>query len=136
MVPSIFIFLAALPLTTNGKIDHRALPVPERARPELESRYAAPRTLSEEMLAQSWAQVLGIDQVGIHDNFFELGGHSMLAIQLMAQVQDAFQIELTFRLFFQRPTIAELAVVIDEILLNEIEYLSEEEAIQHLQDEF
>ncbi len=133
MVPAHLVMLEALPLTPNGKIDRRALPTPGGTRPELESSYVAPRTLSEEMLTSIWSEILGIERVGIHDNFFELGGHSMLAIRLMAQVQDTFQLELTLRLFFQKPTIAALAMTIDDALLQEIEHLSEEEAVQHLQ---
>lgn len=135
MVPSTFVPLDALPLTPSGKVNRRALPVPDRTRPELERAFVAPRNLSEEILAEIWVQALDIDQVGIYDNFFELGGHSMLAIQLMARVQDAFQVELSLRLFFERPTVAELAVMIDEILLEEIESLSEEEALQLLERE-
>jgi len=135
MVPSTFVLLDALPLTPSGKIDRRSLPAPDRTRPELENAFVAPRTLSEEMLAQIWAQVLDIDQVGIYDNFFELGGHSLLAIQLMARVQDAFQVELSLRLFFEQPTIAGFAVMIDEIFLEEIESLSEEDALRLLESE-
>lgn len=94
-----------------------------------------PRTETEEMLAEIWVQVLGIDAVGIYDNFFELGGHSMLSIQLMAQIQDTFQVELSLHHFFERPMIAELGLIIDKILLDEIENLSEEEVLQLLQDE-
>jgi amino acid adenylation domain-containing protein len=136
MVPSIFVPLDTLPLTPSGKVDRRTLPAPERTRSGLEKALVAPRTASEELLAEIWSQVLGVDRVGVYDSFFELGGHSMLAIRLMARIQDAFQVELSLRLFFERPTIAELAVAIDEILLEEIETLSEEEALRLLESEF
>ena len=75
MVPSAFMFLDSLPLTTNGKLDRKALPALDHSRPELDDAYTAPRTPVEEILAKIWAEVLKLDQVGIHDNFFELGGH-------------------------------------------------------------
>ena len=74
MVPSAFVALAALPLTANGKVDRSALPVPAVAR---EAEAVVPRTEDEQRLAEIFAQVLRLDQVGIHDNFFELGGHSL-----------------------------------------------------------
>ncbi|MCP4654216.1 MAG: amino acid adenylation domain-containing protein, partial [bacterium] len=77
MVPAAFVELAALPLTPNRKVDFQALPMPERARPE-ETGYVAPRDPQEQLLAAIWAEVLGIDRVGVHDNFFDAGGHSLL----------------------------------------------------------
>src|SRR5207342_2117101 len=81
MVPSAFVFLDSLPLTSNGKVDRQALPVPSQNRAELEESFVAPRTPTEEMLAGIWAQLLHVEQVGIHDSFFDLGGHSLLATQ-------------------------------------------------------
>jgi len=106
MVPSAFIVLESLPLTATGKIDRRALPPPDQARPELEKAYVAPRTSSEEVLAALWANVLGLDRVGIHDNFFDLGGHSLLATQLISRVRDVFQIEAPLRWVFDASTVA------------------------------
>jgi hypothetical protein len=82
MVPSAFVRLEALPLTPNGKVDRRALPVPDSTRADLEEDFVAPRTPVEKMLAEIWAEVLGVERVGIHDKFLELGGHSLLAIGL------------------------------------------------------
>ena len=127
MVPSAFELLEALPLTPNGKLDRLALPAPEQVRPELEEAYVAPRTPAEERLAKIWGQVLSLKQIGIYDNFFtELGGHSLLAMQLVSRVREAFQVELPLRRLFETPTIAELAVVIEELLIREIEELTEE----------
>src|SRR5262249_45295731 len=81
MVPSAFVLLEALPLTPSGKVDRKALPAPDNARPELEEAYVAPRTPVERGLADLWAEVLGLERVGVHDNFFELGVHSLLATQ-------------------------------------------------------
>lgn len=109
MVPSAFVLLKSLPLTSNGKIDRRALPAPEQTRPELEAVYVTPRTPLEEQLAEIWAQVLGLEKVGIYDNFFELGGHSLLITQLLAQVRDTFKVNLSLGSLFELPTVANVA---------------------------
>jgi amino acid adenylation domain-containing protein len=109
MVPSAFIILDALPLSPNGKVDRRALPAPEPTRPELEEAFVAPRSPVEEVVAKVWAEVLGVDQVGVHDNFFALGGHSLQATQVISRLQDAFELELPLRHLFESPTVAGLA---------------------------
>ncbi len=113
MVPSAFILLNELPLDPNGKVDRRALPAPERAQPELEASFVSPRTPTEELLAGVWAELLGMEQVGIHDNFFDLGGHSLLVTQVVSRIRNLFQAEISFRVFFQNATIAMLAAEID-----------------------
>ncbi|MFN7945820.1 MAG: amino acid adenylation domain-containing protein [Blastocatellia bacterium] len=110
MIPAAFVWLESLPLTTNGKVDRRALPAPESDRPELETAFVAPRTEAEKKLAEIWQQILGVQQVGIHDNFFDLGGDSILSIQVIARARQA-DLNLTPRQFFQHPTIAGLAAV-------------------------
>jgi amino acid adenylation domain-containing protein/non-ribosomal peptide synthase protein (TIGR01720 family) len=107
MVPSAFVFLDALPLTENGKVDRKALPQPDFSRPPTRA-YVAPRNPGEETLATIWGAVLGVPQVGVHDHFFELGGDSILSIQVIARARAA-GIRLTPRDLAQRPTIAELA---------------------------
>ncbi|MFE1744012.1 amino acid adenylation domain-containing protein [Coleofasciculus sp. H7-2] len=109
MVPSAFVLLEAIPLTPNGKIDRRALPEPDTARPELDSAYIAPRTAIEEVVAGIWTQVLGLQQVGMRDRFFDLGGHSLLATQVISRLREAFQVELPLRYLFESPTVAGLA---------------------------
>jgi acyl carrier protein len=84
-----------------------------RARPELEGGFVPPRTSVEEVLAGIWAQVLGLEQVGVHDNFFHLGGHSLLGMQVISQVRDTFQVELLPHHFFDRPTVAALAQAVE-----------------------
>jgi amino acid adenylation domain-containing protein/non-ribosomal peptide synthase protein (TIGR01720 family) len=107
MVPSAFVLLDALPLTPSGKIDRSALHFPDTE--DASSGLVAPRTPTEAILANLWADVLGKPQIGIHASFFELGGHSLLATQLISRVRGAFRIELPLRVVFEAPTIAELA---------------------------
>ncbi|HEX8186393.1 MAG TPA: amino acid adenylation domain-containing protein, partial [Blastocatellia bacterium] len=120
MVPSAFVFLDSLPLTPNGKLDRRALPAPDRTRPELTQVYVPPRTADEELLAKIWSDVLGIEQVGINDNFFELGGHSLLAMQVAFQLHDSFgvEIERPIQSLLEAPTIAGLAERIESARLS------------------
>ncbi len=109
MVPHAFVMLESLPLTANGKVDRRALPAPD-SRGELEVSFVAPRNQIEEILAQIWAQVLRVEQVGIHDNFFELGGDSILSIQIISRAKQA-GLQLTLKQLFAHQTIVELATV-------------------------
>ncbi|HEX7240047.1 MAG TPA: non-ribosomal peptide synthetase, partial [Longimicrobiaceae bacterium] len=107
MVPSAFVALERLPLTPNGKLDRRALPVPE-AGGGGRAEYAAPRSALEELLAGMWAEVLGVERVGVHDGFFELGGHSLLAGQLVARMRE-LRVEVPVRRVFETPTVAGIA---------------------------
>jgi amino acid adenylation domain-containing protein len=84
MLPAVFIPLAALPLTANGKLDRRALPSPGAARPELATAYVAPESAAEIALAEVWAELLGVERVGVHDNFFSLGGDSIVSLRVVA----------------------------------------------------
>ncbi|BAY66479.1 amino acid adenylation domain-containing protein [Calothrix brevissima NIES-22] len=111
MIPAAFIFLEALPLTSNGKVDRRALPIPD-FRQELEVSFMAPRTPNEEILANIWADVLKVNRVGIYDNFFELGGDSILSLQIIARANQA-GLQLSPKQLFEHPTIVELMTVVD-----------------------
>ncbi|RUT04340.1 non-ribosomal peptide synthetase [Dulcicalothrix desertica PCC 7102] len=113
MVPSAFVLLKTLPRTPNGKVDRQALPALVQTHLDLEAQYMAPRTSLEKQLASIWANLLGLEKVGIHDNFFELGGHSLLITQLLAQVRKAFQINLSISSLFEVPTVAGLAAKIE-----------------------
>jgi non-ribosomal peptide synthase protein (TIGR01720 family) len=109
MVPPVFVVLDAMPLTANGKIDRKALPAPKEAA-AAGGAGDAPESEIEERLARIWAEVLGLDRVGIRDNFFELGGDSILIIQAVARANRA-GIRLSAQQFFEHQTIAELAAV-------------------------
>jgi acyl carrier protein len=117
MIPSTFVVLDALPLTSNGKIDRRALPEPDQLRLEPEEAFVAPRTAVEQELAAVWTEVLGIERVGIHDNFFDLGGHSLLATQIISRVRNVFQLDLPLHTIFEEPTIGGLARYIESTRL-------------------
>jgi acyl carrier protein len=113
MIPSAFVYLDSLPLTPNGKVDRRALPTPDLERSRLETKFVAPRTPVEKVLAKIWSEVLSLERVGVHDNFFELGGHSLLATQVVSRVCQAFEVELSLRVFFEKPTVAGLTEVLE-----------------------
>jgi acyl carrier protein len=128
MIPSTFTLLDTLPRTPNGKMDRRALPSPENTRSGACETFARPGTPTEEALVQIWCGILGLKEAGVQDNFFELGGHSLLMTKVIARIRDAFQVEITMRQFFERPTIAGLGAAIEEQLAREIDQLSDEEA--------
>ncbi|NER98851.1 MAG: AMP-binding protein, partial [Symploca sp. SIO1B1] len=146
MIPAAFVTLDNLPLTPNGKVDRKALPAPdgEIAR---EHEYVAPRTPSEEIIANIFTEVLGVPNVGIYDNFFELGGHSLLTTQVISRLNQTFSVEISLRQMFETPTVAGLIEAVtdaqlqnteeEEItnLLAELEELSDEEVQQLLAQE-
>jgi acyl carrier protein len=107
MLPSVFVTLEALPWTSSGKVDRRALPAPDGV--QAKEAYVAPRTPTEGQLATMMAQILNLDRVGINDDFFALGGHSLLATQLASRVNRAFQISLPVRAIFEQSSVAKLA---------------------------
>ncbi|NQE32470.1 non-ribosomal peptide synthetase [Microcoleus asticus] len=109
MVPSSFVFLKTLPLTPNGKIDRQKLLAPAVKISEVRQDYVAPQTPVEEVVAGIWAEVLGLERVGIRDNFLELGGHSLLVTQIATRMRDTFQVELPLRTLFESATVADLA---------------------------
>lgn len=144
MIPSSFVALDSVPLTSTGKVDRNALPAPSRARPELHTRFVAPRTFFEKELAQVWAEILALDAVGIHDNFFDLGGHSLAATRIVSRVIKTFQMDVPLQALFAAPTVAEMAAMVTEHqatkmgdqalsrVLAELESLSQDEAVNLL----
>jgi amino acid adenylation domain-containing protein len=109
MIPSAFVFLESLPITPNGKVDLNALPKSSSARPVLDAPFVPPNGPIEEVLANIWVEILGIDEVGIHDNHFDLGGNSLSAMQVVAQIEKAFRVPMPLARFFESPTIASLS---------------------------
>lgn len=136
MSPSIFVILDELPLTTSGKIDRTALPIPDPTRSDVADEFIAPRTPIEALLAGMWSDLLGVERVGVNDNFFELGGHSLLATQVISQIRGTLQVEIPLRSLFEAPTVSGLAGTIAQItsdieervqLLSQLTEFSEEE---------
>jgi len=109
MVPSQFVMLDALPLTPNGKIDRKALPAPNANRSDL-------YTDIEEKRVKIWAEVLRVERVGLHDNFLQLGGHSLLATQIVSHINEELSVDLPLYCLFEIPTVAQLAVQVEEAL--------------------
>ncbi|HEX3093000.1 MAG TPA: amino acid adenylation domain-containing protein, partial [Candidatus Angelobacter sp.] len=107
MIPAAFAVLKEMPLTSNGKVDRKALPAPELG--QTGQDYVAPRTAEEEILCGIWAETLKLRQVGIDDNFFEIGGHSLLATQVIARIRSMFGVELPLRILFEHPTVEKIA---------------------------
>jgi amino acid adenylation domain-containing protein len=146
MIPSAFVSLASLPRTASGKVDRLSLPAPENvAQTAGGPAYVAPRTPVEEAVAAIWADVLGLEQVGVDDDFFALGGHSLLATQIVAQVRSDFSIDLPLHALFGAPTVATLSQQIVELmgaapgegeqLLAELEGMSDEEVARLLEED-
>ncbi|HEU5380558.1 MAG TPA: non-ribosomal peptide synthetase, partial [Ktedonobacteraceae bacterium] len=123
MVPSAFVLLETFPLTPNGKVDQRKLPVPEKASCQLKEHYVAPRNETEQQLATIWMEVLGRERVSISANFFEMGGHSLSATRVIARIRQVFQMDLPLSCLFQAPTIEDLALA---MLEKQMELIDEE----------
>ena len=121
MIPSTFVFLEMYPLTPNKKIDRKALPSPDQTRPELADQYAAPRDEVEEELARIISTLLHLERVGIYDDFFELGGHSLLAAQVISRIQQNLNVSLPLKSLFEAPTVANLAVLVLEKKLSQLD---------------
>ncbi|HEX3529757.1 MAG TPA: non-ribosomal peptide synthase/polyketide synthase, partial [Thermoanaerobaculia bacterium] len=111
LLPSAFVLLDALPLTTHGKVDRRRLPEPVWESGGTES--ASPASQTEEILAGIWGEVLELRRVGVHDDFFTLGGHSLMATRVASRVREAFGLEIPLRLIFEEPTVARLAAAVE-----------------------
>ena len=109
MIPAVFVSMDSIPQTPNGKTDRLRLPLPGRDRPPLENPFISPRTGMETDLSAIWAEVLGLDQVGVHDNFFELGGDSLLATRIIASVAQRLKVNIPIRRLLESPSVASMA---------------------------
>jgi nonribosomal peptide synthetase DhbF len=109
MVPAVFISLSSFPLAPSGKVDRRALPPPGRARPALSTDYVPPSTPDEHVLSAVWAEILGLDPIGIDDDFFELGGDSLLAVRITVRAREALGRTVALQSLFESPTVKALS---------------------------
>jgi hypothetical protein len=116
MIPAIFVRLDSMPLTSTGKVDRQGLPMPQKTRPQLDTPYEEPRNAIEAAIAESWTELLQLDQVGIHDHFLELGGDSLFATTAAARIADYFAVDCAPITFFENPTVAALSTYISSRL--------------------
>lgn len=115
MMPSVFVVLPALPLNANGKVDRKALPMPDAAAAQEERAPSPPRSDVEERLVALWQEVLSRQSIGVEDDFFELGGHSLLAVRAHSRLRELFGIDLPLRTLFELTTVARLAEKIEAL---------------------
>jgi acyl carrier protein len=111
----------------SGKVDRKQLPSPDGYRPAPDASFQAPRTETEQVIAEVWSEVLGLEAIGIHDNFFDLGGHSLLVTRLVTKLRAAFGCDIGVRAVFDRPTVALQAEAVKEALAAEIALMTDEE---------
>ncbi|MBG0832651.1 amino acid adenylation domain-containing protein [Planomonospora sp. ID67723] len=128
LVPWRVVTIGAVPLTANGKVDKGALPAPA-----VTAVRTPPATAAEHLLAEVWAELLGTDEFGVHDDFFRLGGHSILAVRLLARLQEVFEVDLAFRTVFEHPTVAGLAHAVEEAIRAEVAGLTDAEVADEAQ---
>jgi acyl carrier protein len=119
MMPAEFVSIESVPVTANGKLDRAALPSSSGNRHS--EAYVGPRTAVEEELVKILAPLLKLERVGVNDNFFLLGGHSLLGTQLIARISETFGVDLTLLKLFDHPTVAEMSVEIEDLILAQVE---------------
>jgi acyl carrier protein len=124
MVPNAIVILERMPLLPNSKINRAALPPPEWGKSADKAEFVAPRTPTEEAVAEIWKEVLNVDRLSVEDDFFEIGGHSLLATQIITRINQAFDLSVPLRRAFEKRTISEIAVSIEEDLIKEIASLN------------
>jgi hypothetical protein len=128
MVPTLFVHLDRLPLTAHGKVDRQALPHPAH-RPLRGPVSAPPQTAAEELVAQVWRDVLGLGEVGVDDDFFTLGGHSLLATRVAARLAATVEVTVPLRTLFTHRTLGALAAAVEELIVADLDRLSDDEAL-------
>ena len=132
MLPVAFISLETLPFGPNGKVDRSALPGPSDANTLRDAAFIDPTTPTEERIAAILAALLGVERVSVHDNFFLLGGNSLLGTQVIARLRSAFEVEVPLLDLFDHPTVAGLAEVVEQLIVANLDAMSEEEAQRRL----
>jgi amino acid adenylation domain-containing protein len=133
MVPEHFIPMTELPLTTNKKVDRRSLPLPGNSRPELDVIYTPPATNLERRLCEIWAEVLGLDKVGIHDPFLELGGQSLMAVRIVNRIYREFNVEISLESLIKTATVTQMAAMILLLQASSLENLEIENMLDELE---
>jgi amino acid adenylation domain-containing protein len=128
MVPATFVVLDRLPLTSNGKVDRAALPLPDRENTVRDRDFVAPRTEVEKTVADILAPLLGLPKLDVEDNFFSLGGHSLLGTQLIERIRQAFGVEIALLRVFEAPTVAGISAEVERLLFARLDSMSEEQA--------
>jgi acyl-coenzyme A synthetase/AMP-(fatty) acid ligase/acyl carrier protein len=128
MMPAAFVTMDSLPLGPNGKVNRSELPSPADGNILRDENFISPRNATEEQIAAIIAELLGLERVGVNDNFFLLGGNSLLATQVIARVRVSFDVEVTLLNVFDNPTVAGIAAVVEQSVIEQVEALSEEEA--------
>lgn len=136
MVPAVFVVLPEIPLTSNGKIDRKALPAPNAGTTLPNEDYCSPRTVLEEKVSALVSNLLGITPVGMNDNFFLIGGHSLFGTQLIARIRDNFEVDLPLRSVFESPTPALLAQQIEHLMTIKIDAMSDDDVQGALEGAF
>jgi len=116
MIPSFFVYIDKVPLTSNDKVDRKALPTPDLSLRPTDNAYVAPQSQCEQELANIWSEVLKIEKIGTHDNFFKMGGDSLIATQIISRIRRLYNCDLSLKSLFERPTIAEFASIVTQTL--------------------
>ncbi len=131
MIPSVFMEVQEFPYTPNGKIDRNALPAPGEVTSDVERPYIPPENPTQDILASIWADVLGLERVGIQENFFDLGGHSLMVIRVLTRIQEEMGVQMSVQSLFQNPTIVEFG---QEIIKSQISQTDELELSRMLEE--
>jgi acyl carrier protein len=128
MLPSVFVSLDALPYASSGKVNRLALPAPDESNTLRDQVFHQPSSATEERVSAIVASLLGLSRVGVNDNFFYLGGNSLFGTQLIARLRDAFQVEVPLLSLFDHPTVSELSVEVEQLMVARLDAMSDEEA--------
>ena len=128
MLPAIFVSLDALPYASSGKVNRLALPAPDESNMLRDQVFHQPSSATEERVSAIVASLLGLPRVGVDDNFFYLGGNSLFGTQLIARLRDAFQVEVPLLSLFDHPTVSELSVEVEQLMVSKLDAMTEEEA--------